>query len=64
MTSKKSFWAKIAGANRQKAWMWLLSIITMLVYFPFVTVIYLNRVALWYGTDTPEQIRRSRSRAV
>ena len=55
MTSKKSFWAKIAGANRQKAWMWLLSIITMLVYFPFVTVIYLNRVALWYGADTPEQ---------
>ncbi len=55
MTSKKSFLARIAGANRQKAWMWLLSIITMLVYFPFVTVIYLNRVALWYGVETPEQ---------
>ena len=56
MTSKRSFWADLIKLNKQKAWMWILCVITMLGLFPFVMVVYLNRITMWFPTETPAQL--------
>ncbi|MCR4989965.1 MAG: hypothetical protein K6A38_03790 [Lachnospiraceae bacterium] len=57
MTSKRSFSAKNGIDSKQKIWMWILSILTMLLMYPAVLIIYLNRILAWYPTETPVQKR-------
>ncbi|MCR4787105.1 MAG: hypothetical protein K5888_00820 [Lachnospiraceae bacterium] len=55
MTSKRSFSANTGIAGKQKIWMWIVSILSMLIMYPSVLIIYLNRIISWYPTDTPAQ---------
>ena len=55
MTSGKSLWANIKRQNYQKAWMWIVSSIVMIAFYPGTLLLYFNRLNSIYDLNADPQ---------
>lgn len=52
MTSKNLFWVRCKENNKRRIWVWVISILAMLLIYPAVMTVYLSRIQFWNKEGT------------
>ena len=50
MTSRSSFWDKCKENNKRRIWVWIISILSQIIFYPSILLVYLSRIRSFEAT--------------